>query len=697
MNFNPLVKKKVVLAPVFCVGAYAGTRLWDKLVGHYFNYIDHEIAFDFKINFEERYKIFNKGTEYDNSDFSLGNLKKKVINIVRQGKNAEIASQLSLIRNIENLYYVDPEDIKKCNSILDLQVLIDSVIPKVEVLTPEEKINNYQQRLYKYKVGVENMKIVESEKERLLGLPFLKQRLQQYPEPAKGTWQYNLFEELFGHPYSYAKEEVETEEKIHKFNYKQFLHPSIIEKYNDDPENPDFEMYIKLKNIDTKTRLEQAKEQRKFFCMKILPKLNLLNDEEKGRDFAYTLINSKENKSALEKHFYENYSNQNEEFLFRQAEEARLINKNNSVVDEVEATTIKPKYRNGIRAEELREILTNPQKKNAMQKALKAKFKYSTPLSKYEAAKIQRNQLTFVDTAIEEGLDLNDPEVNNIDNLFKKTFDNPDLTELEEHANILQNNINYPNNSFPNGKTKHPRYFQYEPKLDFSDYQPDIPNYGYASFKDNRYQYRQEEAKQKFIDEHTISFNFAESAEKQGFFVPHLERENDDAQDFIFKKRPLLMTQERDNLYKTDMTRIDEFVNKQVEQDVSLAGNDITEEEMNQAIFEAQYVKPIEETEEFRRLGKRTKEEVEGLFRAINLRADPYFNYNPNLEFRNTNRRPEIDIYQRNDPLHKLVSEVEQPTILRRVLKSWRSGSEIRSKLPYYPETKKPEKYFSLI
>jgi hypothetical protein len=53
---------------------------------------------------------------------------------------------------------------------------------------------------------------------------------------------------------------------------------------------------------------------------------------------------------------------------------------------------------------------------------------------------------------------------------------------------------------------------------------------------------------------------------------------------------------------------------------------------------------------------------------------------------------------QMNDPLYHLYSEVEQPEVLRKVLKEWRKGAEIRTRLPYYPETKKPEeKYFELI
>jgi len=60
MNFTPFSQKKIFQLPVFLVGAYSGCKLWDKLNGHYTNYTDHDISHDFLINFEARYKLFQK-------------------------------------------------------------------------------------------------------------------------------------------------------------------------------------------------------------------------------------------------------------------------------------------------------------------------------------------------------------------------------------------------------------------------------------------------------------------------------------------------------------------------------------------------------------------------------------------------------------------------------------------------------------
>ena len=63
----------------------------------------------------------------------------------------------------------------------------------------------------------------------------------------------------------------------------------------------------------------------------------------------------------------------------------------------------------------------------------------------------------------------------------------------------------------------------------------------------------------------------------------------------------------------------------------------------------------------------------------------------------NTNQnapRVKVDRAQWNDPLFDLFSEVQHPEVLRKVLADWRKGAEIRFKMPYYPETKKPEQWF---
>jgi hypothetical protein len=56
--------------------------------------------------------------------------------------------------------------------------------------------------------------------------------------------------------------------------------------------------------------------------------------------------------------------------------------------------------------------------------------------------------------------------------------------------------------------------------------------------------------------------------------------------------------------------------------------------------------------------------------------------------------RPITDKAQLIDPLYQLYSEVEQPNSMRHYIKQWRSGAEMRFKLPYYPEIKTGVKTF---
>lgn len=218
--------------PIFATSAYLGVRLYEKLVGHYLNLVDHDVSHDFKINYEARYKLYEEGKKEETKDFSLKQFRSTKVIAPHERSEMKYA-WVSQIRNLENIVFVDDADLNKVRSQIELQVLIDSVSVKPTALSAEEKVKRLQKKVEKVKLLVESSRFLESDKEKMLGLPFLMHRLKQFPEPERGTWQYDLFEELFGVPYDLGKNEFETEEKIHKHNYHQFLHPSIIEKFND--------------------------------------------------------------------------------------------------------------------------------------------------------------------------------------------------------------------------------------------------------------------------------------------------------------------------------------------------------------------------------------------------------------------------------------------------------------------------------
>jgi len=139
-----------------------------------------------------------------------------------------------------------------------------------------------------------------------------------------------------------------------------------------------------------------------------------------------------------------------------------------------------------------------------------------------------------------------------------------------------------------------------------------------------------------------------------------------------------------------------EFLEYKTMEDTYAISDDVTEDELDQALFESTYNKPYWESDEFRGLAKRNHRETEQLFKVLNF--EPYemwYDSNPGKQM--SQGRPFTDKAQMLDPLCTLYSEVEQPSKLRSYVKRWRSGAEMRFRLPYYPETKDPSKTFSYV
>jgi hypothetical protein len=168
------------------------------------------------------------------------------------------------------------------DSPLKLQIKLDSVQPSniMKDKSIGEIVDLYHDALEKYKLNVENLKKFRSDKDKLLGLPFLITRLQQYPEPTPNTWQYDLYTELYGEEYHNMKGAHETQEKINKYNYHLFLHPSVIAKY--DTNSEEFDSFLRKLHYESSTAKEIRDQRREFFCKKYMPLLNLVGDKKTG-------------------------------------------------------------------------------------------------------------------------------------------------------------------------------------------------------------------------------------------------------------------------------------------------------------------------------------------------------------------------------------------------------------------------------
>jgi hypothetical protein len=93
--------------------------------------------------------------------------------------------------------------------------------------------------------------------------------------------------------------------------------------------------------------------------------------------------------------------------------------------------------------------------------------------------------------------------------------------------------------------------------------------------------------------------------------------------------------------------------------------------------------------------------EIAELFKTVDFEpvehwADPPINtptgklYIFKFKIENYRKMEFTDKLQFNDPLFQIFSEVEHPVCMRAVLKKWRHGSEIKFKMPYYPQAKAP-------
>ena len=369
----PIFKKSYMKFPVLVGGFLLGRTLYDKLSYYYLNPYNVDVTTNWEKDLASYY-----GVKYDD-------MAQKEINLTpfERMKNAFVNDLDSLnvegektfkrlskdkndfyylfgkIRNLENIIYLNPTEIEKINNPVELQMKIDQVKPELRSTGSMDKhVDSIHKSAEDYKYLIENSRNFRSIKDKFLGLPFMLKRHQQFPTPSSGTWQFDVYEQIFGERYDVGSGKAETEEKVNKYNYHLFLHPSVIAKY--DTNSEEFDMFLRKLNVESNTVKELREKRREFFCQAILPVLNLTDSKEVGFDFANYVIN-KSKSDDYNTFLYDQYSGQKEEALFREAEEAKYQNKNEPHVQRVGYSTIN-KDRIGLRASEMNEILSNPTK-----------------------------------------------------------------------------------------------------------------------------------------------------------------------------------------------------------------------------------------------------------------------------------------------------------------------------------------------
>lgn len=374
----PLVKKSYVYFPVIGASYGLGSFLYDKLRAYYINYdwSNWESTVTWDLNFKDKYNVRNdQEVEKWQETLSLSPYEKLVAqanlaieNLTSNQSYYEykkfsrdrnpLSDQMSKIRNLENVIYLTEEQIKSVSNPLELQILLDGVRP--DKLNDQGKsldnlVSETHEHFKNRKENVEATKYFESDKKKLLGLDFMVNRLRQLPEPEQGSWQDSIYEEIFGEPYYTDKGLPQLIDKVSKYNYEKHLHPAIVGKY--DTASEEFETFLKTEYFKNKSDYDKRASNREYFCTKLLPGINQLG-KEKARTFVYYVLN-KESKEDYEMYLYEQYSGQQEQALFRIAEEAKIIDKNkyrvyNEEYKSIDTSKIK------LNKAEVNEIINNP-------------------------------------------------------------------------------------------------------------------------------------------------------------------------------------------------------------------------------------------------------------------------------------------------------------------------------------------------
>lgn len=95
------------------------------------------------------------------------------------------------------------------------------------------------------------------------------------------------------------------------------------------------------------------------------------------------------------------------------------------------------------------------------------------------------------------------------------------------------------------------------------------------------------------------TFNNPKFEDMETRVIPYLDENNEEYADKIFMRDNLNIHHDDQKLRDSDALML-EFLEKRTEEDSFDVSDDVTEEQLDQAIFEASYSKPNLETDEYR-------------------------------------------------------------------------------------------------
>lgn len=88
----------------------------------------------------------------------------------------------------------------------------------------------------------------ESDKKRLLSLPFYLHKRKELPEPKYGQKEWDMFSKMYGALYNdYENVEFDKEEKITEFNYENYIPETLLKQ--SDTKSDHFKDFVKMANF----------------------------------------------------------------------------------------------------------------------------------------------------------------------------------------------------------------------------------------------------------------------------------------------------------------------------------------------------------------------------------------------------------------------------------------------------------------
>ena len=157
--------------------------------------------------------------------------------VKRSGKDEnDIYYSFGKVHGLENIAFVDDETIAACEgNPVKLQKAVYAVKPDdIKGFASSEQLETERDAiLAKYKSVISGMSVHSSDRKKLNALPFALSKRSEDPTPKVGQSETQLFEEIFGRPWTFGEElKFDSEEKITEFNFEEYIPQEILSKYD---------------------------------------------------------------------------------------------------------------------------------------------------------------------------------------------------------------------------------------------------------------------------------------------------------------------------------------------------------------------------------------------------------------------------------------------------------------------------------